>query len=65
MAFRYRSPHLVFFKDSVDDIDVLKLGASIRYSDFFLDKGVNINFVSQKSNSFILEHMKEELKMRY
>ncbi len=48
------SPHLVFFKDSIDDIDVLKLGASIRYSDFFLDKGVNINFVSQKSNSFYL-----------
>jgi diaminopimelate epimerase len=40
------SPHLVIFKDDISDIDVKGLGASIRYSDFWKERGgVNVNFV--------------------
>lgn len=39
------SPHYVRLVERVDQIDVDKLGAEIRYSDTFKAEGINVNFV--------------------
>ena len=39
------SPHYVSFTDSVDELDVVKFGHKIRYSDQFKKEGTNVNFV--------------------
>ncbi len=44
------SPHLVNFHTEVDAIDVFKRGKDIRYSPAYAEKGINVNFVSQKKN---------------
>lgn len=41
------SPHLVYFKDNIAAIDVQEAGASIRYSEHFNDKGINVNFAER------------------
>lgn len=40
------SPHLVIFNDNLETLDVKTLGAAIRYSDYWKNRGgVNVNFV--------------------
>lgn len=40
------SPHLIFFSKNIDDIDVRKEGATIRYSPYWTKRGgVNVNYV--------------------
>ena len=43
------SPHYVLFKDTLSDLDVVKEGRSIRYSDRFKEVGTNVNFVETNS----------------
>jgi diaminopimelate epimerase len=38
-------PHVVIVKDSIDDVDVVKIGREIRYHDQFSPAGTNVNFV--------------------
>jgi diaminopimelate epimerase len=45
------SPHYVKFENNVDEIDVVKEGAEIRYSKEFEQQGININFV-EKTDSY-------------
>lgn len=42
------SPHHVEIVEDLDKFDVKGIGASIRYSGLYGDKGSNVNFVSQK-----------------
>jgi len=37
-------PHVVIVKDSIDDIDIVKIGREIRYHDQFSPAGTNVNF---------------------
>jgi len=37
-------PHVVIVKDSIDDVDIVKIGREIRYHDQFLPAGTNVNF---------------------
>jgi len=37
-------PHVVFFVDDVDNIDIKKIGAKVRYHDYFKPAGTNVNF---------------------
>jgi diaminopimelate epimerase len=45
------SPHYVKFENNVDEIDVMKEGAEIRYSEEFEQQGINVNFV-EKTDSY-------------
>jgi diaminopimelate epimerase len=45
------SPHYVKFENNVEEIDVVKEGAEIRYSPAFDKEGVNVNFV-EKTDSY-------------
>tara|TARA_R110000850_G_scaffold10259_23_gene36890 strand:+ start:4923 stop:5744 length:822 start_codon:yes stop_codon:yes gene_type:complete len=38
-------PHAVIFVDDVAEIDIVKLGAAVRYHDHFAPAGTNVNFV--------------------
>jgi diaminopimelate epimerase len=38
-------PHVVMVKNSIDDIDIVKIGKEIRYHDRFSPAGTNVNFV--------------------
>lgn len=38
-------PHAVIFTDNVDNVDVMKSGSAVRYSDTFAPKGTNVNFI--------------------
>ena len=40
------SPHLIVFKDTLEDLDVKEVGAKIRYSSSYAEHGINVNFVS-------------------
>lgn len=42
------SPHLVCFRDNIDQINIVEEGRKIRYNDRFKTEGVNINFVQRK-----------------
>lgn len=46
-------PHAVAFVDDLAGIDILKLGAAIRYHDHFQPPGINANFVSEVSPGHI------------
>ena len=37
-------PHVVFFVNDVDDIDIKKIGAKVRYHNYFKPAGTNVNF---------------------
>lgn len=41
------SPHYIRYVDDVDAVDVYEEGKAIRYSEAFLAKGTNVNFVSE------------------
>jgi len=38
-------PHVVIVKDSINDVDIVKIGREIRYHDQFSPAGTNVNFV--------------------
>jgi diaminopimelate epimerase len=42
------SPHYVKFVTDVNDVDVVKEGTEIRYSEPFTKEGINVNFVEEK-----------------
>ena len=42
-------PHVVFFVDDLEDIDVVKLGSETRYHDDFKPAGTNANFIKMRS----------------
>ena len=45
------SPHYVsFLEKDIQNLDVSQVGASIRYSDEFREKGINVNFVNELSS---------------
>ncbi len=41
------SPHLVWFREKIDQINIVEEGRKIRYNHRFKSEGVNINFVEQ------------------
>ncbi|MBN1251862.1 MAG: diaminopimelate epimerase [Bacteroidales bacterium] len=41
------SPHIVIFKDDIENIDVFNEGRKIRNSQKFKENGINVNFVSE------------------
>ena len=45
------SPHHVQFEANIDDFDIKKVGASIRYEAPYFEEGSNVNFVSKISAS--------------
>ena len=45
------SPHLVVEKNDTDELDVNNEGRLIRYSDFYKEEGVNVNFVEKISDN--------------
>lgn len=45
-------PHAVVFVDDVEQCDVRRLGAGIRYHEAFAPAGTNANFVGQQENGF-------------
>ncbi len=47
-------PHVVFFVDDVDKVDVRKLGAETRYHEMFKPAGTNANFAQAAGNGDIL-----------
>lgn len=48
------SPHYVKFVNDVMDIDVVKEGTEIRYSEPFAKDGINVNFVEEKGTDEII-----------
>ena len=46
-------PHVVMVKDSIDDIDIVKIGREIRYHDKFSPAGTNVNFACRIKNNTI------------
>lgn len=47
------SPHLIHFVDRVSEYPVVQEGKSIRYSDTYKEKGINVNFVELLPNNTI------------
>ena len=47
------SPHYICFKDSIQNLNVLKLGREIRNKPRFKSKGINVNFVENGNPSNI------------
>ena len=48
------SPHLIFFRDTVTEIDVKHEGASIRNSSDYIEDGINVNFVQLTKNELFI-----------
>lgn len=48
------SPHLVIFKENINEINVKEVGAAIRNSADFLEHGINVNFVERKGDELFL-----------
>lgn len=46
-------PHVVMVKNSIDDIDIVKIGREIRYHDRFSPAGTNVNFVCRVKDNTI------------
>ncbi len=44
------SPHYILFIDNIDQIDAVKAGRQIRYSEQFRNEGINVNFVEPADN---------------
>jgi diaminopimelate epimerase len=48
------SPHLIIFDDNIDALDIKTIGAAIRYSDYWKQRGgTNVNFVEILDNNTI------------
>jgi diaminopimelate epimerase len=48
------SPHYIIFVSDVMDIDVVKLGTEIRYSEPYAKTGINVNFIEEKKADEII-----------
>ena len=48
------SPHLIYFRDNVSEIDVKYEGASIRNSSNYIEDGINVNFVQLTKNELFI-----------
>jgi diaminopimelate epimerase len=48
------SPHYIKFVEDVMDLDVVKEGTEIRYSEPFAKEGINVNFVEEKGADEII-----------
>ena len=48
------SPHYIKFVTDVMDMDVVKEGTDIRYSEAFAKEGINVNFVEEKEDDEII-----------
>jgi len=48
------SPHDLNFLQDVQDIDVFQEGKKIRYSDFYKEVGVNVNFIEEHEDKLIV-----------
>jgi diaminopimelate epimerase len=48
------SPHYVKFVSDVMDVDVVKEGTEIRYSEPFAKEGINVNFVQEKAGDELI-----------
>ncbi len=46
-------PHVVIAMDSIDSVDVVKLGREIRFHDIFAPAGTNVNFICQNKDDTI------------
>lgn len=46
-------PHVVIVMDSIDNVDVVKLGSEIRFHDIFAPAGTNVNFICQNKDNTI------------
>ncbi|MBW2569559.1 MAG: diaminopimelate epimerase [Deltaproteobacteria bacterium] len=46
-------PHVVIATDSIENIDIVKLGREIRFHDIFAPAGTNVNFISQNKDNTI------------
>jgi len=46
-------PHVVIAMDSIDSVDVVKLGREIRFHDTFAPAGTNVNFICQNKDNTI------------
>ncbi|MBU4344482.1 MAG: diaminopimelate epimerase [Desulfobacteraceae bacterium] len=46
-------PHVVIVMDSIDNVDVVKLGSEIRFHDIFAPAGTNVNFICQNKDDTI------------
>ncbi|MBC8200025.1 MAG: diaminopimelate epimerase [Desulfobacterales bacterium] len=46
-------PHVVIVMDSIDNVDVVKLGREIRFHDMFAPAGTNVNFICQNKDDTI------------
>jgi diaminopimelate epimerase len=47
------SPHVVVITENLEAIDVKTAGSNIRYNDFFMPKGINVNFVKRMADDEI------------
>jgi diaminopimelate epimerase len=47
------SPHYVQYVEEVNGLDIVKLGAAIRYSDAYEMEGINVNFVKVRADKTI------------
>lgn len=45
------SPHYVAFREDIENMDVVHEGRNIRYNELFAEKGINVNFVENKTNN--------------
>ena len=48
------SPHYVLFADRIADMDVVKAGRMIRFSDRYKDKGINVNFAERGRDHILI-----------
>lgn len=48
------SPHYVLWQNDVQKVNVFELGKTIRYSEEFAPKGINVNFAERKKNGLFV-----------
>jgi diaminopimelate epimerase len=50
MVINTGSPHYMHFVNNIEDFDIVEYGKSIRYSDKYAEKGINVNALEFKNN---------------
>tara|TARA_B100000900_G_C20535346_1_gene698117 strand:- start:445 stop:1221 length:777 start_codon:yes stop_codon:yes gene_type:complete len=48
------SPHIIFFKNNIKDIDVKEDGASVSNSSIYKEQGINVNFAERIGDDLVL-----------